>query len=231
MSPVQGAYTLLQQITAALAPIGGAAAAVIAVTIAVRLLLHPLTRAAVRGEKAKSRLAPRVAELQREHAKDLPTMTRKLTELYRGEKISPFAGLLPMLVQVPFFIVLYQLFASTTIGGHGNGLLTERLFGVPLSARFVPQLPSLGAQAWVFLVLFAVLSLLAWLGSRRVAKLALLQPKPPEGLLMKLAQVAPYAILISAAFLPLAAGMYLATTTAWTAAENLLLRRGIPEPA
>lgn len=231
MFPVETVYELIVLIAMTLAPVGGAAAAVVAVTVAVRLLLHPLTRAAVRGEKAKSRLAPRVAELRRKHGKDLPTMTQKLSELYRSERISPFAGLLPMLVQVPFFMIMYQLFASTSIDGHGNDLLGQQIFGVPLSARFVPQLASLGGRAWVFLVLFAVLALLAWVGSRRMAMLAQLQDTPPVGLIAKFAQVAPYAILISAAFLPLAAGMYLATTTAWSAAENFLLKRGIPEPA
>ena len=68
-------------------------------------------------------------------------------------------------------------------------------------------------------LLFAVLAAVAWLTARRAKG---------TGWLVKVAQVAPFTILISAAFLPLAAGMYLATSTAWTAAENALLKRGLP---
>jgi YidC/Oxa1 family membrane protein insertase len=234
-APITGvanaAYTLIAHISALLAPVGGAAAAVVAVTLLVRAALHPLTRAAVRGEKAISRLAPQLAELQKRHGTDLPTLGTKTTELYRREGISPFAGILPMLAQVPVFILLYQLFASSSIGGHGNDLLHQQLFGVSLGARFLPQLTQAGAQAWVFVVLFAVLAGLAWLGSRRVATLSKLQATPPTGFFAKLAGVAPYAVLVSAAFLPLAAGMYLATSTAWSAVENALLKRGVPAPS
>ncbi len=47
-------------------------------------------------------------------------------------------------------------------------------------------------------------------------------------MMAKIGQVAPFFILISAAVLPLAAVLYLLTTTTWTTAENALLRRGLP---
>jgi len=64
----------------------------------------------------------------------------------------------------------------------------------------------------------------AWVTARRSKRLA----GDATGLIVKVAQVAPFTILISAAFLPLAAGMYLATSTAWSAAENAVLKRGLP---
>lgn len=47
-------------------------------------------------------------------------------------------------------------------------------------------------------------------------------------IMARVGRIAPYFVLLSAAFLPLAAGLYLVTTTAWSAAENTLLRRGLP---
>ena len=104
---------------------GGAAAAIVLFTICVRLLLHPLVRAAVRGEKAKARLAPKAKGIKEPEA---------LMKLYRDEGVSPFAGILPMLAQIPFFILCYNLFARSGVDG--------RLLGVPLNAH------AWDARAW-----------------------------------------------------------------------------------
>jgi YidC/Oxa1 family membrane protein insertase len=186
-----------------LAPVGGAATAIVLFTICVRLMLHPLVRAAVRGEKARARLAPKAKEIRD---------AEELMALYRTENVSPLAGILPTLAQIPFFIVCYRLFAGSAVDG--------QLLGVPLNGHAWDA-----GAAPVFGALFAVLAAVAWVTSRRSRKLA----GEATGILVKVAQVAPFTILISAAFLPLAAGMYLATSTAWSAAENAMLKRGLPQ--
>ena len=55
-----------------------AAAAIVVCTLAVRLALHPLARAAVRGERVRARLAPRMAELQGRHGRDPERLRREL---------------------------------------------------------------------------------------------------------------------------------------------------------
>jgi YidC/Oxa1 family membrane protein insertase len=210
IAPLSAAYELATTLAALLAPVGGAAAAVVVFTIVVRLLLHPLVRSAVRGEKARARLAPKVKQIKE---------PEELLKLYREEGVSPFAGMLPMLAQIPFFLLCYQLFARSSVDGHANALLTAHVVGVPLNAH------AWDARAWpVFAVLFAVLAVTAWVTARRSRRLA----GDATGLMVKVAQVVPFTILISAAFLPLAAGMYLATSTAWSAAENAVLKRGLP---
>ncbi|GHJ49411.1 protein translocase component YidC [Catellatospora sp. TT07R-123] len=223
------AYSAVTWLSEVLAPIGGATAGVVLFTLVVRLLLHPLTRAAVRGERARAVLAPQLAALRERHGKDPVAFSQAMTELYRGAGVSPFAGILPMLLQAPAFIVLYQLFVRTSISGHANTLLDSTLSGVPLGAHLL--VPAGGPHLAVFGLLLAALAGLAWLSARRAVKLASLQPKPPTGLLAALPRLLPYAILISAAVLPLAAGLYLLTSTAWTVAENTALRRGMPVPA
>lgn len=225
---VRAAQTLLVQLADLLAPLGGTAAAIVVATAVVRLALHPLTRSAVRAERARAALAPRVAELHGTHADDPATLLEKTAEVYRSEGISPFAGFLPLLAQMPFFLLLFHLFTSTSIVGRPNGLLAHDLFGAPLGARFLGDFGALGVHIWIFGAVFAALAALAWLVSRRTARLAALADPAPTGVLAWLPRVLPYTVLISAVWLPLAAVLYLLTTTAWSAAENALLKRGMP---
>jgi len=201
-----------------LSHVGSAAVAIVVVTLLVRLALHPLTRAAVRGERARAALAPRVAELRRKHRGNTVRLGEELTALYRREQISPLAGMLPLLVQAPVFIVLYQAFRSGTLGA-------SRLFGVPLSAHLVT-----GGHLLVLAAVLALVAALAWGTARRAAYVVRAAPgAAPTGLAATVARLAPYTLLVSAALLPLANVLYLITSTAWTLAENMLLRRGLPD--
>jgi len=203
-----------------LSDIGGAAVAIVVVTLLIRLALHPLTRAAVRGERARAALAPRIAELQRKHRGNAVRLAEELTALYREQQISPFAGVLPLLAQAPVFIVLYQAFRSGTLGA-------SRLFGVPLSAHLAT-----GGHLLVFAAVLAIVAVLAWGTARRAAYVMRATPDAaPTGPVATVAKLAPYTLLVSAALLPLANVLYLVTSTAWTLAENTLLRRGLPTRA
>ncbi|MFD0526793.1 YidC/Oxa1 family membrane protein insertase [Kitasatospora arboriphila] len=135
------AVRLAHDAVSALAAVVPTALAVVLFTALVRLALHPLARSAARGEKARMRLAPKVAELNRRHKGKPEKLQAALTELYREEKSSPFAGFLPMLVQIPFFSVMYRLFTTP------NDLLGHTLAGVPLGlhlgeARTAASTPS-----------------------------------------------------------------------------------------
>jgi YidC/Oxa1 family membrane protein insertase len=206
--PVAGAYHLVL----ALAGVFDPALTIVLFTVAVRLLLHPLARAAVRGERARAELAPEVRELQRKYGKDKERFGRELSALYKGSGTSIFAGCLPMLLQIPVFIVMFRLFSTPTVGGGPNALLGQTLFGTPLGAHASAADP-------VFLVLFVALAVVAWWSARLMKRVGADVPVP--GLL----RLMPYGSVIGASVLPLAAGIYLLTTTAWGTAERAYLRR------
>lgn len=231
---IAAAATAVSAISALLAPVFGAAAAaaaIIALTALVRLALLPLARAQVRAEKQRARLAPRIRELQRKHGKDPQRLVEEQQRLYAEEGTSPLAGCLPMLAQTPVFLVLYGLFISPEVGGGPNRLLERALGPVPLGSTLGDALAAGPAPVAVFAVLIAAVAAAAWASRTWLTVPALRQggrnggdgapSLPGAGLMTYL----PFMTVAVAAVVPLAAGLYLLTSTAWTVGERVLLRR------
>ncbi|NBH06253.1 membrane protein insertase YidC [Amycolatopsis sp. SID8362] len=205
--PVSGAYHLIHALTGPFST----ALAIVVFTLGVRLLLHPLARSAARGERARATLLPQLRTLQEKHGKDRDRLAAEMTKLQRESGTSLFTGCLPMLLQLPFFTIMYRLFTTPVIGGEPNSLLGATLLGTPLGAH------GLSGSPLVF-VIAAGLAVVAWFSVRLQAP----QPDAPGG---KLLRLLPYGTVLATLVLPQAAGLYLLTTTAWTAAERALLRR------
>jgi YidC/Oxa1 family membrane protein insertase len=208
---VGAGYQVIAGLATVLGPVGGAVAAIVLCTAALRLLLLPLTRAAVRGERARSALAPRVVQLQRRYAKEPARLSTELTKLYRGAGTSPLAGCLPVLAQSPLFLVWYRIFTLPRVGGHPNALLAAHFLGAPLSTHLIG-----GGHPLVFVPLLLALLILAVIAMRR--------SRASSG--SSVLALVPFVSLLSALVMPLAAVFYLVTTLSWTAIENALLRRG-----
>jgi len=115
----------------------------------------------------------------------------------------PFAALWPALLQFPFLVMLYRLFNSATVDGQPNGLLDSSVLGVHLGTRFFTD-----PGALVFWLVFVALIAIAWYASRRL-----------RGVI----RILPFFTVLVAAYVPLAAGLYLITSTAWTAVERTVL--------
>jgi YidC/Oxa1 family membrane protein insertase len=212
------------------------AAAIILFTAGVRLAVHPLSRASARGQKARTKIAPRVAELRKKHAKDPKKMQQAVMELHAEEKISPLGGCLPSLLQMPAFFLLYHLFSSSRIGSETNALLGHTLFGSPLGGRFKDTFGHgglLGEQGVVYLVLFVIVAAVATLNYGRTKRTmavspAVLPEAPGAGAMSTMTKVMPlmsFATLLTVAYVPLAAALYVVTSTTWTAVERAVLYR------
>jgi len=239
---VSVAYPVVTALMQFLTPVAGplaAAAAIVVFTIVIRLALVPLSYRAIRGQAARARLQPQVAELRRRCQRQPDRLQRELAELYRRDGSGMLAGCLPLLAQLPFFSIMYRLVLSPQVGGHANDLLAHQLLGAPLGLHWTAAV--LSSQGLVFAGLFAALAGVGWASARLARRLgqpgvaaqlparpaAASGPPAAERLMARLGQVLPYATVVVAMFIPLAAGLYLLTTTAWTVAERAILGRRV----
>jgi YidC/Oxa1 family membrane protein insertase len=95
---------------------------ILLITILVRLALYPLTSSSIKAQKSLQELQPKLEELKKKHAKDQQGLAQATMELYKTNKVNPFASCLPLLIQLPILIALYSVLrdglASNNIAAH-----------------------------------------------------------------------------------------------------------------
>lgn len=104
--------------------------AIIALTILVRLCLWPLGVSQQRSMRAMQILQPKIKQIQERYKSDPQTAQRKLMEFYKEHKFNPMAGCLPLLIQMPIFILLYTALISPQFikeAGESHFLFINRL--------------------------------------------------------------------------------------------------------
>ncbi|OIQ59121.1 membrane protein insertase YidC [Moorella thermoacetica] len=83
--------------------------AIILFTIAVKVILYPLTYRQLRAMRRMQELQPKIQELQKKYKNNPQKAQQAMMELYQKEKVNPLGGCLPLLIQMP---ILYALFSS-----------------------------------------------------------------------------------------------------------------------
>lgn len=142
---------------------------ILTLTVVVRLVTLPLTLKQLKATKAMAVIQPKIKELQKKHGKDKQKISQETMRLYREHGISPMGCLLPMVVQFPVWIGLYQvIIISLNLSPEGLLRLSRDLYSwlglvheaIPLNAKLLwldlarpdptPLLPILvGASMWL----------------------------------------------------------------------------------
>lgn len=86
--------------------------AILVLTVLIKIVLHPFSISSLKSQKALQALQPKMEELKRKYKHKREELTRATMELYKKEKVSPFSSCLPLLIQFPFLIAVYQVFRS-----------------------------------------------------------------------------------------------------------------------
>ncbi|MDX3107114.1 YidC/Oxa1 family membrane protein insertase [Nonomuraea angiospora] len=194
---------------------GSAALGIVLFTLAVRLLLLPLNVRQSRAMKIRQRLAPKLRELQKRHARNPERLAKETSALFAKEGTSPFAGFLPMLVQLPFMWLMFR------VATHPTALAGHTLFGAPLGQQVAGVMANFGLLSVPFLVFVLVIALVvvvAWFSARNIT----ISEDQPDWL-KRLLPWMPYGSVLAVLVLPLAAGLYLLVSTAWATTERAVL--------
>ena len=97
--------------------------AIIALTVLVRLVLYPSFQKSLKSQKHLQDIQPQ-DEIRARHKDDKEAQTKAIMEFYQKNKINPFSSCLPLLVQLPILLALFNVFR---VGLHGD--IANQLYG------------------------------------------------------------------------------------------------------
>ncbi len=84
--------------------------AILLLTILARAILFPLSKKSTISQKKMQKLQPKIKELQEKYKDNKEELTKKLMAFYSENKINPVSGCLPLLIQFPIIISLFEIF-------------------------------------------------------------------------------------------------------------------------
>lgn len=85
---------------------------IVALTVVIRFLFFPLSIKAQRSQKALNAINPHIQAIKEKHKHDQAAQGAAMMQLYKEHNINPIAGCLPLLIQLPILIALYQVFVA-----------------------------------------------------------------------------------------------------------------------
>jgi YidC/Oxa1 family membrane protein insertase len=122
-------FTFLQQIEGVAGDWG---LAIIVLTVLVRLALMPLTVKQTRSMYELQRIQPKIKELQKKYKDNKEKLQEETLKFYQENKVNPFGGCLPLLLQMPIFIALFQVIGGTEAK---PGLMLRYLDALPVAQQ------------------------------------------------------------------------------------------------
>lgn len=125
--------------------------AIIIVTVIFRIIVSPIMHKQAKSNYQMQKIQPQLKKIQEKYAGDQVRQSEELRKLYAEAKFNPLAGCIPMLLQMPIFIAMFQVLRELGMHGDGNNTYTfyslvPSLIDTPeqaLSQGFVTFLPYL----------------------------------------------------------------------------------------
>jgi YidC/Oxa1 family membrane protein insertase len=87
--------------------VGNFGFSIVLLTLVIRLLFYPLSIKQFRSQAGMKRLQPKLAQLKEKYGDDKQKFMQAQMELWKKEKVNPFSGCLPPLLQMPVFLGIY----------------------------------------------------------------------------------------------------------------------------
>ncbi|MFT4295282.1 MAG: membrane protein insertase YidC [Micropruina sp.] len=217
------------------------ALAIISLTVVIRSLLIPLFVRQIRSSRNMQLLQPQLKVLQDKYGHDRERLGQETMKLYKEEGVNPMASCLPLLLQMPIFIALYQVLWNAS-QGHSIGVLSVEqseslrnatIFGAKLSGIFWPLTDGFGATQILCAVLVISMTVVLFITQLQLMR----KNMPPEALTGQFAQqqkimlyVFPFMYLFMGVNIPVGVLLYWLISNTWTMAQQYILIHNNPAP-
>lgn len=114
---------------------------IILLTVLIKVAFFPLTQKSFRSMQQLQKLQPELKRIQERYKDDRERLNREVMELYRRYKVNPLGGCLPMLIQLPIFVGLYNALLSAVELRHAPFVLWINDLSAPDRLPAVPAPP------------------------------------------------------------------------------------------
>ena len=104
--PLFNAMVYLQGVV----PGGDLGLTIIVLTVLIRALFSPLSLKTIKSQQSMKELSPKIEEVKAKFKDDKAAQSAAILKLYKENNVNPLAGCLPLLIQLPILIALYQVF-------------------------------------------------------------------------------------------------------------------------
>ncbi|KKS39058.1 MAG: 60 kDa inner membrane insertion protein [Parcubacteria group bacterium GW2011_GWA2_42_14] len=91
-------------------PVHDMGLAIVIFTVLIRVLIYPLSHYSLKAQKKMVVIQPKIKEIQEKYKDKKEEQTRRIMELYKEHKTNPFSGCVLLILQLPVFIALFQVF-------------------------------------------------------------------------------------------------------------------------
>ncbi|MDI6605823.1 MAG: membrane protein insertase YidC [Candidatus Omnitrophota bacterium] len=130
--------------------------AIIILSVAIYLILFPLTLKQMRSMKEMQALQPHIEELRKAYKDNPQKLNKEIMELYKQHKVNPFGGCLPLILQMPIFFGLYQALMRS-VALKGANFLWIKDLSEPDRLFILPNaLPILGNEINILPIIMAI---------------------------------------------------------------------------
>jgi YidC/Oxa1 family membrane protein insertase len=123
--------------------------AIIVITIVIKLIFYPLTVKSFKSMQAMQHLQPQMKRLQDMYKNDRQKLNEEMMKLYRDQKVNPLGGCLPMVVQIPVFISLYQVLYASIELRHAGFIWWIKDLSAPDHPMAIVMGASMVIQQWM----------------------------------------------------------------------------------
>ncbi|MCL5666458.1 MAG: YidC/Oxa1 family membrane protein insertase [Patescibacteria group bacterium] len=199
---------------------------IILLTIVIRLILAPSFHKSLKSQQAMNALQPKLNEVREKYKDDKEGQAKAMMELYKEHKINPLSSCLPLVIQLPILIALYQVFARA-LNSHLVGLYSFVQNPGTINPKFL-GLVDLSKPSLVFGIIAGLAQF--WQSKMMMPKVAG-QDATTKAMSFQTTYVLPLISVIVAIKLPAGLPLYWIVTTLFAVAQQYYIMRKQPKTA